>query len=625
LGEGKLDSATTSELAVARYGTDEAPPVPRRLQVGGLSLSLDAGAVRHVALNGIEVVRGIDYPVRDADWATLPSADLVDDLQETADGATWRRDFSVADAFTGRLSMAARGDAGGARLDLDLRLEASRDVSVNRAGFVVLHPLRDVFGEGLRVRHPDGSTSAAAFPARISPGQPVFDIAGLSHRVGPVSVEIDFAGDVFEMEDQRNWTDASYKTYCRPLERPRPFALAAGEAITQRIVVRMSGPARTAASAAETPAVRAPLPQLGLALDEAIAPLSPEAWEAVRQIPFAEVQVRLRPGERAPLAAARRTGLPVALEVVLPERADPDDGLERIVADCRTLGVVPARVMALPEPYLSSIQPQGPWPNGPGPHDAARAARTAFPRAGIGGGVLTNFTEFNRCPPDFPSDYVSFGTTAIVHAADDVSVLETLEALPHVFATARAHAGDRPLRLGLVTIGMRSNPYGAALVDNPRRERLAMAMADPRQRGLFAAAFAVGAVAAAAAGGVLSLAPGMASGPLGLTDDACAATPLYHVVRALGHLSGAEVEIAGHNPGGLVAIRAAGRDGLRGVVANLGEAAADLRLEGERAALLNPATVRVARARDWLDDAPRSGGRATLEPLDVAILFGGAA
>ena len=29
-------------------------------------------------------------------------------------------------------------------------------------------------------------------------------------------------GDVFEMEDQRNWTDASFKTYCTPLRQPFP-------------------------------------------------------------------------------------------------------------------------------------------------------------------------------------------------------------------------------------------------------------------------------------------------------------------------------------------------------------------------------------------------------------------
>jgi D-apionolactonase len=35
-------------------------------------------------------------------------------------------------------------------------------------------------------------------------------------------------GDRFEMEE-RNWTDASFKTYCRPLALPWPFMLAAGE------------------------------------------------------------------------------------------------------------------------------------------------------------------------------------------------------------------------------------------------------------------------------------------------------------------------------------------------------------------------------------------------------------
>ena len=36
-------------------------------------------------------------------------------------------------------------------------------------------------------------------------------------------------GDTFEMEDQRNWTDASYKTYVRPLALPWPYTLRAGE------------------------------------------------------------------------------------------------------------------------------------------------------------------------------------------------------------------------------------------------------------------------------------------------------------------------------------------------------------------------------------------------------------
>ena len=41
-------------------------------------------------------------------------------------------------------------------------------------------------------------------------------------------------GDTFEMEDQRNWTDASYKTYVRPLALPWPYTLAGGASSIRR-------------------------------------------------------------------------------------------------------------------------------------------------------------------------------------------------------------------------------------------------------------------------------------------------------------------------------------------------------------------------------------------------------
>ena len=48
------------------------------------------------------------------------------------------------------------------------------------------------------------------------------------------------------------------------------------------------------------------------------------------------------------------------------------------------------------------------------------------------------------------------------------SVAESLEALPAVFASARAdRGGDRPLHVGPSAIGMRGNPYGAAPMENP--------------------------------------------------------------------------------------------------------------------------------------------------------------
>ena len=48
-------------------------------------------------------------------------------------------------------------------------------------------------------------------------------------------------GDTFEMEDQRNWTDASYKTYVRPLALPWPYTLAKGTVIEQAVRLSVHG------------------------------------------------------------------------------------------------------------------------------------------------------------------------------------------------------------------------------------------------------------------------------------------------------------------------------------------------------------------------------------------------
>ena len=46
-----------------------------------------------------------------------------------------------------------------------------------------------------------------------------------------------FNGETFEMEDQRNWTDASFKTYCTPLSLPYPIKIIKGTTIKQSIKI----------------------------------------------------------------------------------------------------------------------------------------------------------------------------------------------------------------------------------------------------------------------------------------------------------------------------------------------------------------------------------------------------
>ncbi|MFP3541229.1 hypothetical protein SB770_32385, partial [Pseudomonas sp. SIMBA_044] len=91
------------------------------------------------------------------------------------------------------------------------------------------------------------------------------------------------------------------------------------------------------------------------------------------------------------------------------------------------------------------------------------------------------FTELNRKRvPAWHLDFVTHCTNPIVHAADDLSVMQTLEALPFITRSARAIYGSKPYRTGPSTIPMRQNPYGSRTMDNTGHARIPMANSDPR-------------------------------------------------------------------------------------------------------------------------------------------------
>jgi D-apionolactonase len=522
-------------------------PGVRAFGAGRLTASVVEGDLRAVRFAGHEVLRRVSYPVRDADWGTCP----VVTRAETLDRGTYVHRFDDrAGAFSGVFRAEMRSDGV---LSLSIELRFGRAMVVNRAGFTLLHPISGVAGTPMRITHPDGSVTEGGFPLLISPGQPARDIAGLSHRVGPVAVDIAFSGEVFEMEDQRNWSDASFKTYCRPLSQPRPFAVAADEVLRQEIVLRFEAGGDTLAVAAVAATGAGRMPKVMLAHQPGLSTTA-----ALAGFPRVPVLVRVDHTTPDSELGALSPRDDVAVEIVFSDLPDLDRQIARITA----AGLRPVRVIAMPVAYLASHQPEGPWPAGPAPRDAIAPLRAAFPGVLVGSGSLTNFTEFNRCRPDPSADDVTFGNTAIVHAADDQSVRETLEALPAIFATAAAVAPGKPMHLGLFSIGMRSNPYGRDVIANPDGARLPMAMRDPRQTQGFAAAYALGVLLAAARGGVDSIALAMPDGHLG-----AAGAPLGGVIRAAAGLGGQPVEwrqdgalhvLAG---GGITLVAAIGPDG----------------------------------------------------------------
>jgi D-apionolactonase len=183
---------------------------------------------------------------------------------------------------------------------------------------------------------------------------------------------------------------------------------------------------------------------------------------------------------------------------------------------------------------------------------------------------------------------------------------------------------------------MRSNPHAADVAPNSEQTRVPMARIDPRQRGLFAAAWAVGAVAATLGQGVSSLALAAPVGAFGLIyrraawpqpfydeRSAAAVYPVFHVVRALLRLAAAPRWLIRGLPPGVVGVAARSGEVSALILANLGQACCrlDLPRRGTVRRLDQDNVDSAIMDADWLCAAP-SDRRSwvTLEPFNVVFV-----
>jgi hypothetical protein len=555
---------TTPSRAIMLFGTEEPVADPILLQAGALSAELEEGNLRFVRLGGREMLRAVSFIVRDKNWATYRPA--ISNLR--VDQGPGR--FSVAyDAVTSdavqslRYNVQIEGTADGG-LSFKADGEAVSDFLTDRVGFVVLHPIDGVCGQPCTIEYADGRVEAGRFPELINPVQPMLNLRALTHTFAPGHrVTCRMEGDVFEMEDQRNWTDASYKTYSRPLALPWPYTLPKGERISQRVLlsVAMDPGAILPAASERTVLTLEPaagtMPPLGFGLDPEDTQETLQAADRLRLAGPHHVLIGYDPErcrDTAALAAlieaGRALGGELWLEAVVRSLDRFQEEIQALGRTVRELGAPFSTLLISPAPDLKCTLPGSPWPPCP-PLDAIyRAAREAFPGVRLGGGSFAFFTELNRKrPPVALLDLVSFTTIALMHAGDDRSATGGLEALPYIADTVRSFIQGKPYHVGPSAIAMRANPYGEAPMPNPHNLRQAMNRMDPRQRGLFAAAWTLGFCARFAAGGASAITLGAGTGDLGLLhtrggyekpwfDPQGGLYPVFHVFKGLGALAG---------------------------------------------------------------------------------------
>jgi hypothetical protein len=421
--------------------------VTETIRAGDLTFALDGADLVDVRWGARDIASRIQVTVRDPSWGTMPpivrSARIASfdhgvgvaiEAEHEPAGFTWRATVEAHDR--GELSFTLDG---GAQRSFDYR----------RVGVCVLHPWRAYVGATYDAATPRGSRQGV-FPARIAPQaridgafQPMIEaFSRLAVRFpSGQSLDIDLEGDLFELEDQRNWTDASFKTYPTPLARSEPRRMSAGERVRQRVLLRIAGaapsaPARQSASVRVGARTGSTIPPIGMSVTS-------EPIEGARHVRVSLVAANPN------LEALSRAHMPLELALAVDADATGVDAIAERVRDAKLAGVLVTRTdeETTSRELVEEVR-----------------ARLGISNVPFVGGTSSFFSELNRNPPEREAfDGVAFSINPEVHAVDERSVRETLEIQPQVIAQVRELAGDVPIHVSpLVLSADHPEPFAAA-------------------------------------------------------------------------------------------------------------------------------------------------------------------
>jgi hypothetical protein len=479
------------------------------LRSGPFTLLLEQGELRRIRLGDREVVRRIYLTVRGPDWGTIPAriSDLKVEAKADRFTASYLLNYKQGDVDF-KWDVAITGGPEG-NIRIEARGKAASAFATNRVGICVLHPLRECAGMPALVRGVDDEAREGRFPDLINPHQPFLAFKEIAHIVEKEWLGlVRFEGETFEMEDQRNWTDGSFKTYCPPQDQPKPRTLEAGWETLQTAVLMLMNPESKpvdALIAALPPAITAPtmkpltdvgkpVPGFGFGLPSHGHPIAPEDIERLKALSPFHVRADFRlaqPGFKEEIdrvaAQARALGLPLETALVVPE--DGEALLAEFAAAWKESGAEAVRWLIFSDKS-----------DAPG-DELVQAARTHLapldPLATFARGSKGDFVLLNRNrPAQQPGISLAYGMSPQVHLTDNRTLVESLEGQAW---TLRTVAATWPRSNAIATpITLKRSPFAVALKKpalnapgSPVAETWRN-QADTRQFSLFGAAWTMG-------------------------------------------------------------------------------------------------------------------------------------
>lgn len=486
---------------ILHVGKADLPQEPVRLRAGPLSLVYQDGEISKIFYREFEVVQRIYYRVRDQNWGTAPNriTSLTLDQDESSFNIAFQVE-SIQDEIDFFWEGRIRGSTSG-QVEFSFDGKARSDFLTSRIGFCILHPLATCMSQTCKVTDKDGQEHTGVFPSFIAPAQiePFVDMQAMEYEVRPgVKVRLELEGDLFEMEDQRNWSDASFKTFCTPLRLECPRLVKAGSEISQRVTLKLLADSPIVHIAAQQPGKEniivtlnqeksKALPGIGLSTPSGRPPYTEKQIRLLKQLNLSHLRLELHfspdtseESIKDELEKALSTELPLEIALYLQDTEQDTATALKLTSQ---LGCAVKRWLIFEEgKYISTSM-------GISNFRKAAGKEIAVP---IGGGSDADFYELNSQPVPFELlDFVSYSLNPQVHSADNLSLIENLEAQPMTVESARHISSHKPVIISPITLKQRFNPV-AVIKDTGGKVNELPPSVDTRQMSLFAAGWTIG-------------------------------------------------------------------------------------------------------------------------------------
>jgi hypothetical protein len=415
-------------------------------------------------------------------------------------------------------------------IEFEITGKALNTFKKNRAGFCVLHPIKECAGKKVMIQHADGTKEENRFPDYISPHQPFRNIAAMEWEVNKsCKVSLQFEGDLFETEDQRNWSDNSFKTYCTPLDIPFPATMNEGDEVVQKIAVRVdtTGNLEEALVPLTITATEElmPVPCIGIGRSSERNEHYLQALRFLSSIPFSHYRIDIRltdPEWRSILDEAMMESkvLKAPLEIALFVSDASFNTIDQFIRATKKstlvkqIALLHANERCMTNSLFEKIH---------------QRLVGRLPNVLIGAGTDNYFTHLNRSTLNpVGADFVQYSLNPQVHAFDNRSIIENMEGQTYTVRTA-IHKYKKPVHVSPVTLKRRNNP------DAIEPKGIHEVPFDDRQETKFAAGWTLGSLKYLIESGVTCVTYYEATGKRGIVSDdgSLKGYPILDVFRAV--------------------------------------------------------------------------------------------